>query len=427
MKQTFMRHNPRFMYYALTSVIVLLFSGFSNVFAQSACNNESVLFLENFRTGTVSKTSADVMNVVYQPTGSLSNEGVYRVINSTQQKPEWQLSADHTSGDVDGDMIVINAGNPGNFYFHQINSSTGFTAGTYNASAYIMNVDTLGTCGADALLPNIVFSLEYLSADGNTWIPFSGSPMQAAPVAQTAGSSPTWAPIGFSFTLPLINFNVKSIRLVLSSMAGSGCGDDFAIDDIKVSQCASGGALPVSLLSFGAHQKGTGVFVEWATSQEFNSNSFNVERSADGSSNWTTIASVSAAGNSSTVRDYNAYDAKPFNGANFYRIKQVDKDGAAKYSKTVHVSLNTTTSASVLANPFHSILTVDLLSNINQSVSARILDITGKQVASEKWVISNGSTRKEMTSVSNLQQGMYILSITDANGQIIYNNKVVKQ
>ena len=127
-------------------------------------------------------------------------------------------------------------------------------------------------------------------------------------------------------------------------------------------------------------------------------------------------------------KNYNAYDARPFNGFNFYRINQVDKDGNYMYSKTVSVNLNfSKVGVSVLANPFHKSLTVDFSSATAQSVSARLVDITGKQVAMEKWIISTGNTRQNFSNVSGLQQGMYILNVTNANGEILFNNKVIKQ
>ena len=223
-------------------------------------------------------------------------------------------------------------------------------------------------------------------------------------------------------------FLVKSIRIILSDGTIGGCGNDFALDDIKVSLCPEGGPAPVNFLSINARQKGSGVSIEWSTSQEFNSSRFDIEKSADGNSNWSVVASVNGAGNSSNVKKYNAYDPQPFNGINFYRIKQVDIDGHFMYSKTVSVKLNLDkTGISVLANPFHSSLTVDFSSLTDQAVSARLVDITGKQVAVEKWSINAGSTRKNFSSVNGLQQGMYILTVSNAAGEILYNNKVIKQ
>jgi hypothetical protein len=412
----------------LTITLLFLNSIATKTYAQVSCNNENVLFLETFGEGTIATSSPDILTsgLTYQDDVTLSAEGVYRIINSSQQKPEWQKSKDHT-GDLDGKMLVAN-GQAETFYSHQIDHSLGFPAGTYTASLWLMDVDTLGVCGPNALLTNITFRVEYLSA-ANTWVPFTGSPFTAAPVPQTPSSAPTWVPLGSSFTLPPTGtFLVKSIRVVLSDGTVGGCGNDFAMDDVKFSACPQGGALPVEFLGINARQKGSGVSIEWSTSQEINSSRFDIERSADGNTNWNLISSVNAAGNSSVVKNYNAYDARAYNGGNFYRINQLDKDGKYKYSKTVRVNLNfNKTGVSVLANPFHSSLTVDFSSATSQSVSARLVDITGKQVAIEKWIISSGNTRENFSNVSGLQQGIYILNITNRNGEVLFNNKVVKQ
>jgi hypothetical protein len=413
----------------LTIILLFLNAIATKTYAQVSCPNETVLFFETFGTGTTPSSSPDVLTtgLTYQDTGSLAGEGRYRVINSTHQKPEWQVSGDHTPAEVDGKMMVIN-GQAETYYSHQVNRTQGFPAGAYTASLWIMNVDPLGLCGVDALLTSITFRVEYLS-ETNTWVPLTGSPYTAAPVPQTPLSAPTWVPLGSSFTLPSTgNFSVKSIRLVLSDGTVGGCGNDFAMDDVKFSACPEGGPLPVEFLGITARQKGSGVSVEWTTSQEINSSRFDIERSANGNTNWNLVSSVNAAGNSSVGKNYNAYDARPFNGGNFYRINQVDKDGKYKYSKTVHVNLNfSKTGVSVLANPFHSSLTVDFSSATSQSVSARLVDITGKQVTIEKWIISVGNTRENFSGVSGLQQGMYILNITNGNGEVLFNNKVIKQ
>ena len=251
-----------------------------------------------------------------------------------------------------------------------------------------MNVDTPGTCSPNPLLPAITFRVEYLSA-ANTWVPLTGSPFTAPVVAQSPTA--TWVPLGAAFTLPTIqNFSVQSIRIVLSDGTVGGCGNDFAMDDVKFSLCPEGGPLPVEFVDISARQKGSGVSIQWSTSQEINSKSFVIEKSADGNTNWSIVATVSAAGNSSTVKNYNAYDAQPLKGINFYRIRQVDKDGNFKYSKTVSVKLNfNTTGVSVIANPFHNALTIDFTSSTSQVISARLVDITGKQVAAEKWSVNS--------------------------------------
>ncbi len=428
MKKNFTSHSGTVRLTVMTFALLLINSFTTKIYAQISCNNEAVLFLETFGTGTTATSSPDILpsGLTYQETGSLADEGVYRIINNTQQKPEWHASEDHTAGDVDGKMMVAN-GQAEVYYNHRIDRAQGFGAGSvYTASLYLMNVNTLGTCGVDALLPNITFSVEYLS-QANTWEPFAGSPYSASPVVQTV--SPTWIFLGSSFTLPSTgSFLVTSVRIVLSDGTVGGCGNDFAMDDFKFSLCTEGGPLPVEFINVTARQKGSGVSVEWSTSQELNSKSFVIEKSADGNSNWNAIATINAAGNSSTVKTYNAYDPQPFRGSNFYRIKQVDKDGNFKYSKIVSVKLNfNKTGVSVLANPFRNSLTIDFASATDQVVSARLLDITGKQVGVEKWSIGTGNTRKDFSNVSRLHQGMYILTVSNSGGEILYNNKVIKQ
>ncbi|MEP6584566.1 MAG: T9SS type A sorting domain-containing protein [Ginsengibacter sp.] len=394
-------------------------------YAQVSCTTSKPLFTEDFGTGTTPTTNADIIpgSLTYQATGSLKAEGVYRVINNTGQKPEWHHSADHT-GNVDGRVLVAN-GEAETFYQHTI-TSAGFPEFTnFSASLFAMNVDTLHTCSVP-LFTTLTYTVEYLDA-ANNWQPMSGSPYIAPTLPQL--TTATWVSQGSLFTLPSTgSFLVTSIRVTISDGTVGGCGNDFAIDDINVSQCTSGGSTPVEFLNITARQKGSGVSVDWSTSQEFNSNNFEIEKSADGNNNWSYVGTVKGAGNSSVVRNYNAYDPRPFSGFNFYRIKQIDKDGKFKYSKTVNVKINTSkTGVSVLANPFHSSLTIDLLSSKEEVINARLIDITGKQVAVEKWSISAGNTRKDFSNVSGLQQGMYILTVSNATGDVLYNNKVIKQ
>lgn len=416
--------NSRKMMNTLPVFIFLLFFA-SVVNAQIGCANETVLWSENFGTGTVPTSSPDVTLLVYQPTETLDIEGTYRIMNSTQQMPEWHASADFTSGDVDGKMLVIN-GEAESFYQHVITRPTGFTDGMYSMSLYLMNVNTVGTCAPNPLLPIISFRVEYLDAT-NTWVALAGSPYTTAHVEQS--STPTWLNMGSFFTLASTgNFTPTQIRVILSDGTEGGCGNDFAIDDLKFSLCPEGAPMPVTFLNINAQSKGSGVSINWSTSQEINNNYFEVQKSADGNSNWNVVATLNGAGNSQVVKNYNAFDANPLSGFNYYRVKQVDKDGKFDYSKTVNVKLNINkTSASVLINPFRTSLSVDFSSAAGQVVSARLIDITGKQMASEKWSLAPGNSRKEFSNVSGLQQGLYIISIINASGEVLLNTKVMKQ
>ena len=394
-------------------------------FAQVNCN-PTVLYSEDFGTGTVATSSPDVLTsgLSYQQDGSLTSEGVYRVINNTQQKPEWHLSSDHT-GNENGKMLVIN-GQAEKFFQHTVVNQRGFEAGNYNISMYVMNIDTLGICAPDPLLPIMTFTVEYLS-EGGTWVSLNGSPQSAPPVNQTA--EPAWVNVSSAFTLPNLNgFFPTQIRITIGDGTKGGCGNDFAMDDLVFSICEEGGVAPVTLTSFSAHAKGTSVSIDWATSQELNNKYFQVERSADGNSKWSIVATVNGSGNSQVAKKYNAIDASPLAGINYYRLKQVDNDGKSAYSNTVAVKIQIQkTAISVLANPFYNKLTVNFTSPTTEMVTARLIDITGKQIAAQSWSVNSGTSRQEFNNLGSLQHGMYILSIVSNSGEVLFKGKVIKQ
>lgn len=406
---------------ALIFGMTLLSSG---VYAQSSgCQNEQVLWSEDFGTGTTVVSNPDVVNLTFQPTGPLETEGVYRITTNTQQKFDWLSSSDHT-GNPDGRMIVAN-GQAESFYQKVITRNNGFTDGTYSVSFWIMNVNTTAVCGIYPLLPNITIKVEYLS-QSNQWIALEGSPYHAGEIPLS--TTPTWVYVGSSFNLPPLGlFAPSQMRITVSDGTQGGCGNDFAADDFKLGFCPEGGPAPVTFVDVTAKQKGSGVTINWSTSQEINNDHFEVERSDNGNSGWQTLASVPGAGNSQLAHSYNSFDAHPSAGQNYYRIKQVDKDGKASYSKTVSVRVDIIgTRVSVLANPFRSNLSVQFSGNA-QLVNARLIDITGKQVAKETWNVSNGESSRQFGSVSNLQNGIYILTIQNSAGELLFNGKVLKQ
>lgn len=94
--------------------------------------------------------------------------------------------------------------------------------------------------------------------------------------------------------------------------------------------------LPVSLLEFEGRQIGKNVVLDWSLQQHEKTNYFVVESSAD-NSQFTALGKVDSRNIGVAVQKYSFVDPSPFEGANYYRIKQVDKDGLYSYSKVVYV------------------------------------------------------------------------------------------
>ena len=393
--------------------------------AQAFCNNELVLWSEDFGTGLTPSSDPNITSLNYQETGILLQEGTYRIINVADQNPNWFKTPDHTPGDVDGKMIVANS-KAGDIYVKENTRPNGYPAGFYSVHFFMMNVNYSGNCGPNPVLPQLSIKAEYLDANNN-WVPLQNSPVTSALIPETL--DPVWIHMGGIFTLPTTgNFMVTNIRFTIADVTTStACGNDIAIDDIKFSTCSDGGPLPVSFINIAAQKKGTGVNISWSTVYEVNNDFFEVERSNDGGLTWVTVIKTKGSGTSSTTKNYMVYDAKPAPGTNYYRIRQIDQDGSSRYSSTVAYKLTIPhTDVSVLANPFTTGITLDFLSHSNQALNIRLFDNNGKLVTSRQMNMAFGSSRKTIET-GNLARGIYILQVTDKNGQVIFKDKLIKQ
>jgi hypothetical protein len=101
----------------------------------------------------------------------------------------------------------------------------------------------------------------------------------------------------------------------------------------------SNGALPVELINFTAQKQDKLVQLNWSTATERDNAFFEIERSGTGFQ-FASIGQVPGNGNSVTIRRYDFTDDQPFNGLNYYRLKQVDFDGQFTYSPVVSVQFD---------------------------------------------------------------------------------------
>ncbi|RAK02313.1 hypothetical protein LX87_00433 [Larkinella arboricola] len=95
--------------------------------------------------------------------------------------------------------------------------------------------------------------------------------------------------------------------------------------------------LPVRLVDFGGITVDHQVRLGWQTSYEQNSDYFTIERSRDARA-FEAIGRVSSKGFSERLQTYGFSDPAPLKGTNYYRLRQVDRDGTYAYSKIVAVS-----------------------------------------------------------------------------------------
>ncbi|WP_177199953.1 T9SS type A sorting domain-containing protein [Flexibacter flexilis] len=175
--------------------------------------------------------------------------------------------------------------------------------------------------------------------------------------------------------------------------------------------------LPIQLLSFDAQAQNSGeVLVKWITASELNNQAFVVERAADGR-NFEAIGTIQGAGNSRETRNYSFLDQKALQAGAYYRLKQIDFDGAFTYSSIVKVSGSKATWA-MYPNPVAKgqMVCVELGAENVQEVNLTVTDALGR-VMLEKVLMTQG--RILLNDFAILPEGVYVVRATAGNETFI--------
>jgi hypothetical protein len=165
--------------------------------------------------------------------------------------------------------------------------------------------------------------------------------------------------------------------------------------------------LPVTLSSFMVSKEGKSANLQWATTEETNSDRFEIERSADGKA-WSHIGTVASVGESKQFVSYNFTDENPFNGDNIYRLKMIDLDETFTYSRVRSLYLEGgVADLSVYPNPTSDVIFVrDYKSITNIS----IIDLQGKVI------YKADALADEAINTSSMAAGMYVIHIGRKDG-----------
>lgn len=172
---------------------------------------------------------------------------------------------------------------------------------------------------------------------------------------------------------------------------------------------AAGGPLPVSLNNFLVQKVDNVARISWTTEQETNSSHFIVERSVDGRI-WNSVATVAAAGISTTRKEYGIYDNAPLKGINYYRIKQVDKDAKFEYSVVKTALFNSRNIAEVAPNPAKDVINLYINKTGNQAAKIQLLNASGKLVYS-----TTSSQSHIPISTTNMGKGLYFVKVINTD------------
>ena len=116
--------------------------------------------------------------------------------------------------------------------------------------------------------------------------------------------------------------------------------------------------LPITGLEFNVTKQTNKALLEWKTRSEINSKGFQVQRSRNGIV-FDSTGFVVAKGINGNGATYRLTDDNPFDGKNYYRLKQTDLDGKFSYSEIRWVDFSKEAYVRVYPNPAQDVLYIN--------------------------------------------------------------------
>jgi hypothetical protein len=177
-----------------------------------------------------------------------------------------------------------------------------------------------------------------------------------------------------------------------------------------------GGPLPVVLARFEASPSQADAALSWTTAQEVNSSYFAIERSLNGGV-FAKIGTVAAHGTSAVAQQYTYRDANAarLGSLAYYRLRQVDLDGASTYSPVRPVAFAATASApqlSLYPNPAADQLHVALTGLAAPGAQLTVYSVLGQAMLTAQL---NTASQADV-ALAGLPAGTYVLRVALPDG-----------
>jgi hypothetical protein len=193
-------------------------------------------------------------------------------------------------------------------------------------------------------------------------------------------------------------------------------------------QAAAGAILPANLLTFAGQRVGSANQLKWTVAQEIDVKSYEVERSENGRT-WSKAGSVVSLGNTASQRTYGFIDNNINGVKQYYRLRQVDRNGSEKLSNIVVISgvkPTMLTLNGLFPNPAISKVNMLIDVPVKDNVTIIVMDAVGRVVKTQKGSVEAGSNTLQL-NVTGLSQGSYLVKITCESNNETAVSKFIKE
>ena len=222
-----------------------------------------------------------------------------------------------------------------------------------------------------------------------------------------------WDAANGSWALPVVGYNVSNAVVIPNPSLNRVWS--------LVSNISPMGPLPlpIELVDFKGKYVNEQSVLSWVTASEKDNDYFILERS-ENARDFTQIGKIDGAGNSNSFLNYQFVDTKSINQVAYYRLKQVDFDG--QFSNSNVIALRNIKSFGnqylhIYPQPASTDVFIEQGLFVNgETFSVEIFNNLGSLV--QKELHTSDESGKLAIHFSNLEQGMYLLRITDGIHQL---------
>ena len=208
-------------------IFIIFFFAFSSKAQQTNCTFLPPQFTIHFGAGNIHDVNSDDIYSYRRVSHSCPSDGYYSFASYTSAcfNDDWHtLYQDHTGGNADGNMLLVNAGRAEAVFLKM--PVTGLKSNTiYELGLWLMNLCRPTKKCPSLLLPILNIRLE--TPEGKVVANIGTGEIPRL-------EDPRWTQHRAIFTTPAAT---STLMLVMTDKNPSGCGNDFALDDITFREC----------------------------------------------------------------------------------------------------------------------------------------------------------------------------------------------
>lgn len=285
-------------------------------------------------TGGALDLNAHTLTVINPASGGVTRAAGYVLSESTtnSSRLNWMIGTDLSAH-------IFPFGTPAGAYIP-------FTFDLSAGSAGVVSVATFGTAANNLPLPPGVTELTRAGGADNSanvvdrffQIDLTGSTTPVADITFSASA----AEVGSITDLRAQRWNNGWEAPIMGQSVTPTSATVFGVTEFSPwTMSGNDEPLPVTLVSFEGRQVRRHAELTWVTASELNNDRFEIEKSFDGKS-FFKIGQVAGAGTTVARNTYEFSDTELRDGWLYYRLRQVDYDGAYSWSRVVAIDIGGT-------------------------------------------------------------------------------------